>query len=160
MESGGDAGGGDDEGVGGQVGSQQADRGEGVDGAFHQQEGVGMVGGSSGQPEAAVGLAGAGSHALEGAAVGSGAGADDLGAGGLALGVAAEEDGVAAGSGRPARLSRNSTASPKRQARACMTRSIAPPPPPPRQWSKKRVPVMLRAEPGSFQRAGLRGSWR
>ena len=43
----------------------------------------------------------------------------------------------------------------KRQPRACMTRSMAPPPL--RWWSKKRLPEMLRTEPGSFRRAGLRG---
>ena len=97
-ESGGEAGGGSDERVGGQGGSEQQDSGEGVEGGFNEQEGVEIVG-AGGQPEAAMGLAGAGSHGLEGAAVGSGAGADDFGAGGLAAVIAAEEDGVAAGIG-------------------------------------------------------------
>ncbi len=94
-ESGDKAGGGGDERVGRQGGSQQADRREGVEGTLDEQERV-ELGSGRGQPEAAAGLAGAGSHALEGAAVGSGAGADDLGTGRLAPGVMAEEDGVAA----------------------------------------------------------------
>ena len=97
-QSGSDASGGGDEGVGRQGGGQQQDSGEGVDGTLGDQKRVEIVRAGR-QPEATAGLAGAGSHALEGAAVGSGAGADEFGADGVLVAVAADEDGVAAGVG-------------------------------------------------------------
>ena len=97
-EGGCNAGGGGEQGIGRQGGSQQQERGEGVQGTLGEQEGVEIVGVGR-QPEAATGLAGAGSHALEGAAVSSGAGADEFGADGMLVAVAADEDGVAAGVG-------------------------------------------------------------
>ncbi len=89
----GHAGGGGDQGAGGQVVPQQAGR-EGVDGALDEQH-AGGVGRGVGQPEPAALLAGAWGEALEGAAAGVGARAGQFGPDGPALEVAAQEDGVA-----------------------------------------------------------------
>ena len=88
-EAGGEAGGGGDEGVRGQSGGGQLAGGEGVDGAFDKQEGLGRPRAGR-QAEAAADLAGAGGHGAEGA------GAEEFSAVDGAVETAADEDGVGA----------------------------------------------------------------